>query len=48
MDKKPKPDDPEQHKRFLEAAGKAEAAETKEEADRAFRKVAAPKAGRPK
>jgi hypothetical protein len=35
----PKPDDPAQYKRFLEAARKAEADETKEGADRAFKKV---------
>ena len=38
-----KPDDPEQYKRFLEAARKAEADETKEGADRAFKKVASRK-----
>lgn len=36
---KRKPDDPAQYKRFLEAAKKAEADETKEGADRAFKKV---------
>jgi hypothetical protein len=36
----PKPDDPEQSKRFIEAAKKAEADESKEGADRAFKKVA--------
>ena len=36
-----KPDDPEQYKRFLEAAKKAEADKTKEGADRAFKKVTA-------
>ena len=35
----PKPDDPAQYKRFLEAARKAEADESKEGADRAFKKV---------
>jgi hypothetical protein len=34
------PNDPEQSKRFIEAARKAEAEETKVEADRAFKKVA--------
>jgi hypothetical protein len=34
-----KPDDPEQSKRFIEAAHKAEADETEEGADRAFKKV---------
>jgi hypothetical protein len=34
-----KPDDPAQYKRFLEAARKAEADETKEGADRAFKSV---------
>jgi hypothetical protein len=33
------PDDPEQYKRFLEAAKKAQADETKEGADKAFKKV---------
>jgi hypothetical protein len=36
---KPKPNDPAQYKRFLEAAKKAEANETEEGADRAFKKV---------
>jgi hypothetical protein len=36
---KPKPDDPAQYKRFLEAARKAEADETEEGADKAFKKV---------
>ena len=36
----PKPDDPEQYKRFLEAAKKAEASENEKDADRAFKKVA--------
>lgn len=40
---KPKPDDPAQYKRFIEAAREAEADETKEGADRAFKKVARPK-----
>ena len=41
MDKKPKlkPDDPEQSKRFIEAAREAEADETREGADRAFKRV---------
>jgi hypothetical protein len=41
MTRKPdrKPDDPAQYKRFLEAAQKAEADETKEGADRAFQKI---------
>jgi hypothetical protein len=34
-----KPDDPAQYKRFLESAREAEADETKEGADRAFKKV---------
>jgi hypothetical protein len=43
MDKKPapKPDDPAQYKRFLEAARKTEADRTKEGADKAFKKVIA-------
>lgn len=36
----PKPDDPEQSKRFIDMAREVEAAETKEEAERAFKKVA--------
>jgi hypothetical protein len=36
---KPKPDDPAQYKRFVEAAHKAGADETEEGADRAFKKV---------
>jgi hypothetical protein len=36
----PKPDDPAQYKRFLEAAEKAEADKTEEGANRAFDKVA--------
>ena len=41
MNKKaePKPDDSAQYKRFLEAARQAEADETKEGADRAFKSV---------
>jgi hypothetical protein len=42
MTKKPKPDDPEQYKRFLEAAEKAEAEKTEAGADRAFKKVVRP------
>jgi hypothetical protein len=38
-----KPDDPAQYKRFLEAAREAKADETKEGADRAFKKIALPK-----
>jgi hypothetical protein len=38
--------DPAQYKRFLEAARKAEADETEEGADRAFKKIAATKAKR--
>jgi gamma-glutamyltranspeptidase len=34
-----KPDDPEQYKRFIEAAKKAEADETERSADKAFKKV---------
>ena len=37
---KPKPDDPAQYKRFVEAARKAEADETEAGADKAFKKVA--------
>jgi hypothetical protein len=39
MKTKPPPDDPEQSKRFIEAAKKAEADETKEAADRAFKRA---------
>jgi len=48
--KKPKatPDDPAQYKRFLEAARKAEADETEEGADRAFKTVASRKPAQPK
>ena len=45
---KPKPDDPAQYKRFLESARKAEADETKEGADRAFKKVTAAARGQTK
>jgi hypothetical protein len=38
--KQPKPDDPEQSKRFLEAAREAEAEDSEEAAERAFKKVA--------
>jgi hypothetical protein len=37
---KPKPDDPAQYKRFLEAAHKAGADKTEKGADRAFKKIA--------
>jgi hypothetical protein len=36
---KPKPDDPAQSKRFIEAAREAEADETEEGAERAFKKI---------
>jgi hypothetical protein len=39
-----KPDDPEQSRRFIEAAKAAEADETEEGAERAFKKVTSPKA----
>jgi hypothetical protein len=38
-----KPDDPEQSKRFLEAAREAEADETEKGAERAFKTVAKPR-----
>lgn len=38
----PKPDDPAQAKRFIEAARDAKADETTEGADRAFRKIVKP------
>jgi hypothetical protein len=40
----PKPDDPEQAKRFIEMAREVEADETKEGAERAFKKIVKPKA----
>ena len=39
----PKPDDPEQSRRFVEAARQIEADETGEAVDRAFRKIVPPK-----
>jgi hypothetical protein len=36
----PKPDDPAQAKRFVEAAREAQADESEEAADRAFKKIA--------
>jgi hypothetical protein len=44
---KRKPDDPAQYKRFLEAAREAGTDETKEGADRAFKKVAKKPISRP-
>jgi hypothetical protein len=41
---KPKPDDPAQYERFIEAALEGEADETKEGADRAFKKIGLSKA----
>lgn len=43
MTNKPKRDDAEQSKRFIEAAKKAEADESREGAERAFKKVATTK-----
>jgi hypothetical protein len=43
MEKEPKPDDPAQSKRFIDAAREAGADETEERADRAFKKVVSPK-----
>jgi hypothetical protein len=43
-----KPDDPAQYKRFLEAAQNAEADETEEGANKAFKRVTRPKEGRRK
>jgi hypothetical protein len=40
-----KQDDPEQSKRFIEAAHKSEADESEEAADRAFKKIAPVKKG---
>jgi hypothetical protein len=42
-EKKSKPDDPEQSKRFIEAAKEAGADESEAGADRAFKKVVPPK-----
>jgi hypothetical protein len=42
----PKPDNPEQSKRFIETAKGIEADETREGAERAFKKVAKPPARR--
>jgi len=39
---KPPPDDPEQSKRFIEIAREVDADSSKEEFDRAFKKVARP------
>jgi hypothetical protein len=43
MDKKPKPDDPVQSKRFIDTAREAEADESEKGADRAFKKIVQPK-----
>ncbi len=45
MGKEHKPDDPEQSKRFIDAAREAEADETEEGADKAFKKVVRSKPG---
>lgn len=49
MTEKPtrKPDDPTQYKRFLDAAKETQADETKEGADRAFKRVISQKAKKP-
>jgi hypothetical protein len=39
MSKEPKPDDPAQSKRFIDAAHEAEADESEKGADKAFKKV---------
>jgi hypothetical protein len=41
--KQPTKDDPEQYKRFLEAAKEAEADETEAGADKAFKKIVKPR-----
>jgi hypothetical protein len=46
MERERKPDDPAQSKRFIDAAREAEADETEEGADRAFKKVALRKGSR--
>jgi len=43
MGTKPKQDDPEQSKRFIDTAREREADETEEGAERAFNKVVSPK-----
>jgi hypothetical protein len=43
----PKPDDPEQSKRFIEAAKEAGADETSAGADRAFKKAAKERSAKP-
>jgi len=43
---KRKPDDPAQSKRFIDAAKAAEADETEEGADKAFKKIATPPANK--
>ena len=50
MPRKPNPprDDPEQSKRFIEIAREVEADGTKEEFERAFKKVASEKSRKPK
>ena len=42
----PKPDDPEQYKRFIDAAKEAGADETEAGADRAFKKITSHKPGK--
>lgn len=42
-DKSAKQDDPEQSKRFIEAAKKAQSDESEEAAERAFKKIVTPK-----
>jgi hypothetical protein len=44
---KPKPDDPAQYKRFLEAADKVGADKTEEAADMAFKKVTSASKAKP-
>jgi len=45
---KPKPDDPKQYERFLKAAKEAEADETEEGADKAFKRIVPSKKARPR
>lgn len=45
--RRPKPDSPDQSKRFIDMAREVEAAETKEEAERAFKKIMRTKAQPP-
>jgi hypothetical protein len=45
---KPKPDDPKQSKRFIEVAREAQADESKEGADKAFKKIIEQRPSKPR